>query len=62
MKIEDMLSSDTYNALKKDPTKTQERRICAMLKSGEKVGEISTALYTNSDPQEAYHSGQSYQV
>ena len=36
MKIEGMLASDTYDTLKKDPIKTQERKICALLKSLEK--------------------------
>ena len=43
-KIRNMLESGTYRVIKKDPTKTQEDKICRILKSLEKNGEIGSGL------------------
>ncbi len=49
-KLTQLIQSGTYRLIKKDPTKTQETKICRILKNLEREGKIPTMLYNRLRP------------
>ena len=49
-KLEDLLNTDTYRRLKKDPTAAQEARISRILRDHVKSNEINDELYNRLRP------------